>query len=942
MSKNKLLITVLAPMLYGGALNAANAADACVTNEPFTQYPKQGCADAGQTINNPGALSSASTIRIEINGPYKVIARDGDGRQKTITESTFIHNSFNDPWNTSRATYRVEYNDGFEPDTQICLYEHGAIPYGKRVCTENDIANFTSVNFDDLLSYMTLPTGGVVELYTDANYQGDMITIKTTGSIPANFNDSISSLKIKSGLTGVNLANQYFLAPKYDRYDKKRTVLNYGNQILGLSQVKKSDENNQKLSFEKSTGFNSYIISTEAGSVLCNSALPTTDDANCRWAFLSLPEAENQYAIINKSDGKYLSYNTDLTVFYSNALNDNSTWILADDAHVQDVDLEIAKQKERRIQTDYNAPSVPVSKRNQYYGLGGVDDYQLNTFNWNDKNLNIKLYNGDTPGESITENNPLYLNAFGRYPFAANPSDPSAMPESLPSAGWELIKHNLGYYMNNSTISDEFIPQRSYGVPYIMLYNRNTAVIRVLALYDAPASIYNTVKLTLSVINNDNDNQVNYFANINGFTSLSDMGGNSQSTIFPLIANYNRQWVYGDFNISYDPIAPLADSYLNLAISPIANGTTRLTGRITSTSVPVRDADGSYINPDYLTSYFNDTGLDENIGLETFSSFTKLHNEFKDQKDFAEAVYGQKGPSVPADARYALGKTSEALNLASTLPIPIVSDVLGGLGSLFGFANFHQPKPLLGFDLPPQMPTVSVGELALRGEVDFVGYVQSINLTLPGSINSVTSTQVTDMNSPAGVNYNEELGVFSMLSLPSVGIDRYGSYGKEVLKVCNDSCAPTGLYGSFYYTLNPNIDFLPEDIQLYVQLEAHYGESSIVSSNVVKVEDWKSLQIPKGGYPDQNLSYSLKVYLMSANTIESAADTITQISEDSPRLIQVYTYNNLDMVYIHNDGTGSRYFPIGLPITGDIPFTNKPYYVDPYSIRGENNPALAN
>ncbi|WP_255907076.1 hypothetical protein [Vibrio coralliilyticus] len=435
-----------------------------------------------------------------------------------------------------------------------------------------------------------------------------------------------------------------------------------------------------------------------------------------------------------------------------------------------------------------------------------------------------------------------------------------------------------------------------------------------------------------------------------------------------LIANEDTQWIYGDFEIGYDPCTSCFSSALDVLITPIASGDISLTGRSLANSVPVRDSNGM-VSDDYLTSYLLETGVDQQVGATTFRNYQALHDMFKNQEDIAHAIYsGGNGWSPNSDAAFALNKVSEFLGGAGGVsPEPISKTVLNGLSSLTKFANFSRPSVLTGLQLPPPMPTVVFGELSLRGSVEFMGNTDKITIEMPGSLGAKEAPELSPNGSYP--TYNEELGIFSLITMPTlslsnpnqrmairdngylcvtfsskcqlsgVGLSMTVEYPFEWdFRSSNWNWKASNVYkgsiGELLYTINPASGWSPEDIEVFVAAErVTQGLDGVwrsYTSTFVPIEKWKEelwMALSPEPWPyEEQARFNLKVAVTKAGTMDIERSSLFIEPSSKTQLMQLLTYP------IKMTRTGTRLTDSTDKYSVlERPYAMRPYYVSPQS-----------
>ncbi|WKE64849.1 peptidase inhibitor family I36 protein [Gallaecimonas kandeliae] len=921
------------------AAPAASAYDAaCFTEGNANTDGITSCKDAGQSYSAGSGAGVWWVQNIRVKEGYRVdfSRQEWDGPySQSWRQGSYDLDSWWEYYH-GRGPFQVVHDDDFDESTQVCLYKQPG-GNGLRYCSDQDLSGLA--NFNDLARSVTLPPGYVAELYEHTGFQGAKLTLSDNQDL-GDLAGKVSSMKVFKGLAAFDPGQDYYLVPALDKYRLSRFALEQGQRLSVADLEEEADGQHWHISSLKD-GVAALVDGNGAGLCFVKPEDQATlgGDPNsdaCRWQ-VEIVE-DNLFRFKNRHYGQYLTMADDKSVSLSQETGPGSQWRLKAKDEVQSYARYLAGNAQERISTDPDAPRVPPAQRNASYGSD--NDYQQNGFDWRRLNWPYVGYVGSSnPTEQPPLISPFYQDSLSRYPFAAPAGSSSELPDMQPQSGWELVKHNLGYHMLKGGQTDVPFDQKTYGMPYVMLYNRYTGRLRAIVLYDQAPGIYNAAAIELSHSGGNGRVASNLFSPYAPMSLDRQAGTTRVTAMAPLIANEDKQWIYADFELGYDPCTACYASVLTLKVSPMANGETRLTGRYTGNSVPVRDA-SSFLDADYLTSYFNDAGLDDRVGATTFKSYRQFYEQFKDQKDYATAVYDEKLWTNTSDSATALQKTGEALGLLATAsPEPISSAVLGSLSSLFGFANFSVPAKIEGFDLPPPMPTVTVGEMALRGETTFMGNTDDVSIATPGSLNAKDAPETGAYdNSGAYPTYNEPLGVFAMVKLPNVGVAQWVSSIDGDGYNCTSSfydgrptgCNPTTLDGNFYYTLNPNSDWHPEDVDVFVAIERLENGRRKAQSAFVPIEKWQQLQVP--GSTGNDVRFNLKVVVAQAGLVAGGVERLLADNGDRPRLLMTYSYP-LKLWQQHDNGYLKRY-PMGTPSGVSRPYPDKPFYLDPQELQG--------
>jgi len=485
-----------------------------------------------------------------------------------------------------RGPFTVVHNDDYDDDSQVCLHKQSS-GNGLRFCTDQNV-EWIGHSFNDLAQSVTLPPGYTAVLYEHARYGGAKLTVTDDQELSNfAFAKKVSSLQVFEGLSSFDRNQIYYLVPWLDKYRDSRFALDAGHGLAVKVLDENADTQHWKISsydesgvatFTNGNGVNLCVINPADQNEVFRSDF---DNPACRWQVEIVDD--NRFRFKNQHHSRYLTMAEDYSVSMSQKTEVKSDWKLRTPSEVLSYAKYRAQIERERISTHPDAPRVPLAKRNASHGT--QNDYQTNTFDWQQVNWRYVDYVGSsnpTPQPPIIS--PYYQYALGRYPFAAPAGSENMLPDMQPESGWELLKHNLGYHMLKDGRVDVPFVQKTYGKPYVMMYNRYTGKLRVIALYNQSPGIYNSATIELSHSADNGGVATNLFAPYSP-VPLGRMANTTKATaMVPLIASEDKQWIHAVFNLGYDPCASGFKSVLTLRISPMANGETRLTGRYTGNS----------------------------------------------------------------------------------------------------------------------------------------------------------------------------------------------------------------------------------------------------------------------------------------------------------------------------------------------------------------------
>lgn len=517
----------------------------------------------------------------------------------------------------------------------------------------------------------------------------------------------------------------------------------------------------------------------------------------------------------------------------------------------------------------------------------------LNQFNWNLGNL---------VGTQLTnmQYNQLMLHVMNPqqpqyYNFIYNGESPTT------ENGWELLLLNTGTYPNLNDLPNGTLPD----VPYIVLYNRYTGVVRVFANYGdgyLPSNIsFDAVKVILTF---DNIDQVNgNLRLLNGIDQALDQA----TEILQVVSvakhpNSPGKWFVADFQVTYDPCVCFYPSRLRLSFDLIESESLELHGRqisveqdlITGTAVQKKD---------YLSN-FDYTGNTASGGVAMYRTLEALVNDYQAKllrfRDSLAAVneYNAKiernlavinlfkqviinGGNSTIDAIANMAWVDSAVVYANDLIgdtvvkkkeiVKAAKDAFGKEFNQFISTNFKK-KPL---PTSPVKPVATFSEMHFQGQLTTATYVDGPNFYTPGTYNTPgTPADPLSGEELAYPIYNERLGSFALLKSPKIKMSRSSSDHINILAsewIPDGTYGPWRLYGQRYQKFSRNYQIkLSEDIEYTFNPSLDIKSTEVRAAFVIKAIPKKNT--PTTGIVNAYLHASRTTNVVSTNrNIESNA-----------------------------------------------------------------------
>jgi hypothetical protein len=334
-------------------------------------------------------------------------------------------------------------------------------------------------------------------------------------------------------------------------------------------------------------------------------------------------------------------------------------------------------------------------------------------------------------------------------------------PDNLPEDGWEILAYNDGSKYDGLYQWR----QSDYDFPYLILYNKYHATIRVFVYYNLSNANqdYDYATISLLYIANDVDltSQPALLSNYAQIQKPVDaFNKKTHAQVANTVSLNNYQWLYGDFPVAYDPcVCDYTYSKMRIMVSLVDDANVKLSG-ITNT-LTAANKNGTTITP----------GLGLAGGSEIGKDLTKALKVFKDDKDLLTSTIAllgtqAKGADKADSAKKMVNGSLVAKQLFEILKVG--SSSLPYFGLIFSLADN------LVADSKPAGPT----QVAFSAKTDLNG---TIPYNQNGAINAFF--KVPGSLAPAGLLdeekplYDEPLGVFNLLNTAELEfVDYYTHY----------------------------------------------------------------------------------------------------------------------------------------------------------------------
>jgi hypothetical protein len=469
----------------------------------------------------------------------------------------------------------------------------------------------------------------------------------------------------------------------------------------------------------------------------------------------------------------------------------------------------------------------------------------LNAFNWTSPNP-IQLSNMQYNQQMVALKNPQQMEYYG-YIYNGE--------ELSPNNGWELMLFNIGTYANLTSNLTAEIPD----IPYIVLYNRYTGIVRVFANYGSgylPSGIsFDAVKVTLKM-DESSTNKNGLLRLANGIDQTLDQNTNiTQIVTLAKHPNAPGKWFSSDFQITYDPCICYFPSDMRINFEFIESQTVELHAR--GISIEQDLITGNAINTNNFLSDFDYSGNTANGGmimykametfvndyelkLTTYQTELALTNEHNAQVDRNLAVIKlfkhtvlQGGNSIITDIA-GMPWFGEVITFANDLVGDTVltkkkiieetkKQFAKGLDQLIAKNFKKMPTPT-----SPSTPMATFTEMHFQGLLQNATYLGGPIFYTPGTYGtSGTGSPILLSNLKYPI-YNDPLGVFALLEQPKLGISKnIADYAYTVSEFPADLSYQTWtkyyqlkLVNDLKYRLNPSLDIKSHSIQVGYEIVA--------------------------------------------------------------------------------------------------------------------------
>lgn len=385
---------------------------------------------------------------------------------------------------------------------------------------------------------------------------------------------------------------------------------------------------------------------------------------------------------------------------------------------------------------------------------------KINRFNWIDPNPFL-----NTPFPEYCLNSWVLPQDYIQTPYSQGDNIPINHflgKTDAPEDGWEIIKYDFGYTENG-------VESTPVDYPYLVLYNRFTAVLRVFIAVSEQQHPFNVAEVALSFttgpVASTLDLSTAFISNGEGVVSIEGFFENEvQFLSGSRFLNGPGRWLYADFPMMYDPCACGHGSKLGLSLNLISSAEISLEGTATGTASPILDSsNGTYkdVHGQHTWGWKEITGFNE-------KALQKSVKSYKDMKGFTTSVKNaieRSGLSVSDKAEKAddVEKLADAAASLGFLKSGLTA--LPWITSAITFLDFFVTGGKKDTQQELQIGPMGIEmNMRYKGNIEASTFRKEITFFTPGSNNYPLNTS-SEIDYPL---YNQALGVFNLLEPPEL------------------------------------------------------------------------------------------------------------------------------------------------------------------------------
>lgn len=558
------------------------------------------------------------------------------------------------------------------------------------------------------------------------------------------------------------------------------------------------------------------------------------------------------------------------------------------------------------VSTDINNPT-----NNNLPSTNGHGQYYLNGTNWfypDDPNTTyLPFMSTATVNNSVDMINPFSDQLSQYYAYLNNSTlNPSTTPTY--ENGWELLAVNLGFMPDGTPISD--IGQSSVftDLPYLILYNRYSGILRLFANSgDGLAETgtgWNAIKINLEFQDPPEDWNTSGLLRLNGgFDQALDKKTSQKKMVsFAEHPNQNNHWFSTDFQLAYDPCTCFYPSKIKVSFDFIRISDIDLFSRGIEIESDLISDDNAGLPEDFLSTFEVNENGEVSGGILMYNAMETLVEKYiADLEQYKQDLAAVQQYNKKIDATVAVLKVFKTVILGAASPLisslsaGIVADlpkefvkkakvnetkiseeskkILGKKLDSFIGKNFKKKKE----PTKPDRPTAVFSETRFEGQMTTDIFMPGPTLFNPGTFGNTQGTNDIIQSIHQYPVYNEVLGSFAMLESPKIkhSVKKYTDNISMSTQNCNVTFEDDDGYFLYYQpivsrSIHQNTYHQVHQFQLEEPLKYTFNPAlDIISSNV------KAAIVFKGNKP-QTIQPSPPIFSHQL-TIESDASRYANV-----------------------------------------------------------------
>ena len=449
------------------------------------------------------------------------------------------------------------------------------------------------------------------------------------------------------------------------------------------------------------------------------------------------------------------------------------------------------------VSTDINNPT-----NNNLPSTNGHGQYYLNGTNWfypDDPNTTyLPFMSTATVNNSVDMINPFSDQLSQYYAYLNNSTlNPSTTPTY--ENGWELLAVNLGFMPDGTPISNLGQSSVFTDLPYLILYNRYSGILRLFANSgDGLAETgtgWNAIKINLEFQDPPEDWNTSGLLRLNGgFDQALDKKTSQQKVVtFAEHPNQNNHWFSTDFQLAYDPCTCFYPSKIKVSFDFIRISDIDLFSRGIEIESDLISNDNAGLPEDFLSTFEVDNTGEVSGGILMYNAMETLVEKYiADLEQYKQDLAAVQQYNKKIDATVAVLKVFKTVILGAASPLisSLSAGIVADLPTEFvkkAKVNetkiSEESKKILGKKLDsfigknwkkkdeptkPERPTAVFSETRFEGQMTTDIFISGPTLFNPGTFGNTSGINDFIQSIHQYPVYNEVLGSFAMLESPKI------------------------------------------------------------------------------------------------------------------------------------------------------------------------------